>query len=224
MPLLPVHSDQMLRDITAPYLTWGFILVCVAAHVALSEIPTYEHSTALRSLGFMPGAVFGEASQPSLPFGLPSILTLITYAFVHGSNAHLIGNMVVLFVFGSAIEDRLGHGWFVGLWVAAGTIGALGEATVNTGGAAHVVVGASGAIAGVLGAYILFFPRAKIGMLLPIFVSVAVPAWLVIGGWFVYDVIMLFGGEGNVAWRAHIGGFCVGVAIAGAFRLAQRGR
>ena len=105
--------------------------------------------------------MFGEASQPSLPFGLPSILTLITYAFVHGSNAHLIGNMVVLFVFGGAIEDRLGHGWFVGLWVAAGTIGALGEATVNTGGAAHVVVGASGAIAGVLGAYILFFPRAN---------------------------------------------------------------
>ena len=53
MPLLPVHSDQMLRHITAPYLTWGFILVCVAAHVALSEIPTYEHSTALRSLGFI---------------------------------------------------------------------------------------------------------------------------------------------------------------------------
>ena len=84
MPLLPVHSDQMLRDIAAPYLTWGLILICVAAHVALSELSPLERAAALQTFGFMPGAVFGENQQPELPYGLPSFLTLVTYAFVHG--------------------------------------------------------------------------------------------------------------------------------------------
>ena len=84
-----------------------------------------------------------------------------------------------------------------------------------------MIVGASGAISAVLGAYIVFFPRAKIGLLLPIFVSVAVRAWAVIGGWFLFDLVMLFVGEGNVAWRAHVAGFGVGVALALAFRLVH---
>jgi membrane associated rhomboid family serine protease len=220
MPLLPVHSDQMLRHIAAPYVTWGAILVCVAAHVVLAGLTAYDRAVVLHVFGFMPDALFGNALQPPLPFGLPEPLTLITYAFVHGSNSHLIGNMVVLFVFGSAIEDRLRHACFVLLYVAAAVGGGLAE-WFATPAPAQVIVGASGAIAGVLGAYIVFFPRANIGLLLPIFVSVAVPAWVVIGAWFVFDVIMLFAGEGNVAWRAHVAGFGVGVGLALAFRQAQ---
>ena len=220
MPFLPVHSDQPLRDIAAPYLTWGAILVCVSAHVAVAGLPFHDRAGVLQAFGFMPSALFGNSFQPALPFGLPGWLTLVTYAFVHGSNAHLIGNMVVLFVFGSAVEDRLGHRLFAVTYGAAAVVGALAEWLAGLQ-ASQVIVGASGAISAVLGAYIVFFPRAKIGLLLPIFVSVAVRAWAVIGGWFLFDLVMLFVGEGNVAWRAHVAGFGVGVALALAFRLVH---
>ncbi len=195
-------------------------MVCVSAHVAVAGLPFHDRADVLYAFGFVPSALFGNSFQPALPFGLPQWLTLVSYAFVHGSNAHLIGNMVVLFVFGSAVEDRLGHRLYAVTYGAAAVVGALAECLAGPQ-ASQVIVGASGAISAVLGAYIVFFPRAKIGLLLPIFVSVAVRAWAVIGAWFLYDLVMLFVGEGNVAWRAHIAGFGVGVALALAFRWAH---
>ena len=141
----------------------------------------------------------------------------MTYAFLHGSNAHLIGNMVVLFVFASVVEDRFGHWGFAALYIGSAIVAALAEglwAPTTT----NVLIGASGAVAGVLGAYIVLFPRAKIAILLPIFISVAVRAWFVIGAWLLYDIVMLYYGEGSVAWLAHLAGFAVGVGAAAALR------
>ena len=223
MPLLPVHSDQMIRHIAAPYLNWGAILICVAAHVAVFEQGAYEQAFTLHQFGFIAGAFFGAAPQPPLPFDLPQVTTLVSYAFLHGSNAHLIGNMVVLFVFASVVEDRFGHWRFAGLYAAAAIIAALAEGLASPE-TTNVLIGASGAVAGVLGAYIVLFPKAKITILLPIFLSVGVRAWIVIGAWLVYDLVMLYYGEGKVAWLAHIAGFVVGVIAALLLRAAAQNR
>jgi membrane associated rhomboid family serine protease len=221
MPFLPVHSDQEISHIAAPYLTWGAILVCVAAHVAISTAPTREAAGIMHQFGFIAGTLFGNLPQQALPFALPETATLLTYAFLHGSNAHLIGNMVVLFVFGGAVEDRFRHAGFAFVYFGAAIVGALAEGMAAPG-SSRVLIGASGAVAGVLGAYIVLFPKAEIAVLLPIFLSVRVPAWGLIGAWFAYDVAMLFYGEGNVAWLAHIGGFSVVLGAALVLRMRQR--
>lgn len=210
MPFLPVHSDQIIRHIAAPYLTWGAILICVAAHLALWGQPAFETARILYQFGFVAGALFGDLPQEALPFALPQTGTLVTYAFLHGSNGHLIGNMVVLFVFGGAVEDRFRHAGFAMLYLGAAVAGALAEglAAPDSG---RVLIGASGAVAGVMGAYIVLFPRARITILLPIFLSVRMRAWVIIGAWLLYDILMLVWGEGSVAWLAHLAGFAVGV-------------
>lgn len=213
MPFLPVHSEQMIRHIAAPYLTWGTILVCVAAHVAILGQPAYDTARILYQFGFIAGALFGNLPQETLPFGIPQTGTLVSYAFLHGSNGHLIGNMVVLFVFGGVIEDRFGHVRFGALYLGAAIVGALAEAAAAPD-AARVLIGASGAVAGVMGAYIVLFPKARITLLLPIFLPLRLPAWVIIGFWLLYDLAMLVWGDGNVAWLAHLAGFSVGAVAA----------
>lgn len=220
MPFLPVHSDQIIRNIAAPYLTWGTILVCVAAHVALLGLPDYQLAHILYRFGFVAGALFGDLPQQPLPLGIPQTGTLVTYAFLHGSNGHLIGNMVVLYVFGGAVEDRLRHGRFALLYFGAAIAGALAEAMADPA-SARVLIGASGAVSGVLGAYIVLFPKARITILLPIFLSVGVKAWIIIGAWLVYDLAMLAWGDGSVAWLAHLAGFVLGAVAAAALRATQ---
>lgn len=220
MPFLPVHSDQEIRHIAAPYLTWGAILVCVAAHVALLGQSDYATARILHRFGFIAGTLFGDLPQAPLPLGLPDTATLVTYAFLHGSNGHLIGNMVVLFVFGGAVEDRLRHGGFALLYLGAAIVGALAEGLAAPE-ASRVLIGASGAVAGVLGAFLVLFPRARIALLLPIFIPVRLPAWAIIGAWLLYDAAMLWRGEGNVAWLAHLAGFALGAAVAGGVRLGR---
>jgi len=218
MPFLPIHSDREIRNIAAPYLTWGAILVCVAAHVAILGLPGRERFFLLHQFGFIAGAFFGDLPQPALPFAIPQAGTLVSYAFLHGSNAHLIGNMVFLFVFGGAVEDRFRHGGFAMLYLGAAIAGALAEGLAAPG-ASRVLIGASGAVAGVMGAFIVLFPRARIGLLLPIFISIRVRAWVLIGTWLAYDIAMLWLGEGGVAWLAHLAGFVAGALAAALLRL-----
>jgi len=220
MPFLPFHSDQTIHNIAAPYLTWGAILVCVAAHVALLGQPPIEKVELFHRFGFIADALFGNQPQELLPFAIPPTGTLVTYAFLHASNGHLIGNMVVLFVFGGTVEDRFGHVRFAALYLGAAILGALAEGVVAPPGSGRVLIGASGAVAGVLGAYIVLFPKARITILLPIFIPLGVRAWFIIGAWLLYDIAMLAFGEGNVAWFAHVAGFAVGAAAALALRRA----
>lgn len=222
MPFLPVHSDQTIRHIAAPYLTWGTILVCVAAHVAMLGQPVYETARILYRFGFIAGSLFGSLPQEALPFAVPQTGTLVTYAFMHGSNGHLIGNMVVLFVFGGVVEDRFGHARFAALYLGAAIVGALAEGLADPD-SGRVLIGASGAVAGVLGAYILLFPKARITLLLPIFLPLRLPAWAIIGAWLLYDIAMLAWGEGTVAWLAHVAGFAAGAAAALWLRLQEGG-
>jgi membrane associated rhomboid family serine protease len=158
-------------------------------------------------------------------------LTLFSSMFLHGGWLHLIGNMWYLWIFGDNVEDRMGSWRFLGFYLSAGFVAALLHSALQPGSPIPTV-GASGAIAGVLGAYALAFPRARVMTLIPLFFFfqvVAVPALVVLGLWFVFQFIagtMSLGaaGSGGVAWWAHIAGFAYGFVFMGILSRRQRAR
>jgi membrane associated rhomboid family serine protease len=148
--------------------------------------------------------------------------------FLHGGWFHLLGNMLYLWVFGDNVEDRIGHGGYLLFYLAAGAAGSLSHIAANPQSAVPTI-GASGAIAGILGAYFIFFPRAKVLTLIPIgiFITTAyLPAYLFLVLWFFLQVFNAFlsglsTATETVAWWAHIGGFVLGFAV-GAFTLFRQ--
>jgi len=154
---------------------------------------------------------------------LPAELKIFTCMFMHGGWMHLIGNMLYLYIFGNNIEDRLGHGLFVIFYLVTGVIGTLLHTFIDSAGLVPLV-GASGAISGVLGAYILIHPHARIDAVVPIgwyITTVALPAWIFLGIYALMQVLNALpslsrinvpGGAG-VAYWAHIGGFAAGLAL-----------
>ncbi len=154
------------------------------------------------------------------------LMTLITSMFLHGGWAHLVGNMWFLWIFGDNIEDQLGRAKFLGFYVVSGVFAALLHYFTNPSSTLPTV-GASGAIAGVLGAYLVAFPRARVVTLIPFFPFFQIatlPSALVLGFWFVYQLFagalaLAWSPRGGTAWWAHIGGFGFGWIV---MRLAMR--
>jgi len=162
------------------------------------------------------------------PTPLPVYFTLLTSMFMHGGLLHLLGNMWFLFIFGDNIEDDLGHARYVGFYLLTGLVAALAHVAVSLGGdgALTPMVGASGAISGVLGAYLVLHPHRRVHVLL-FRILMEVPGWVAVGIWFLFQLInglgMLGGSvEGGVAYAAHIGGFLAGVVLAWPFSLGRR--
>jgi membrane associated rhomboid family serine protease len=159
--------------------------------------------------------------------GKSVVLSIFTSMFLHGGWLHIIGNMVFLWVFGNNVEDRMGRAVFLLFYLVAGVVAAYSEAFVHT--ASDVpLVGASGAVAGVLGAYLVMYPRARVLTLVFFFfiTMIELPAVVVLGLWFVLQAFQGLGSLGTeavgVAWFAHIGGFVFGALIALAFYRRQR--
>ena len=151
--------------------------------------------------------------------GVPPIETIVTSMFLHGGLLHLAGNMLYLFIFGAAVEEAMGHLRFLFFYLACGIAAALATAAFAPASTVPVI-GASGAIAGVLGAYFVLYPRAKLLTILPIFVLmyfVEIPAIVYLLIWFVaqlYSGLSQSGqSTGGVAWWAHVGGFLVGMIL-----------
>lgn len=160
------------------------------------------------------------AFVPALFFSAPGENTyrLITSMFMHGGLAHIAGNMFFLYVFGDNIEDRMGHFTFLGFYLAGGVLATLAHALLLPGSSTPLV-GASGAVSAVLGAYILLFPRQRVLTFLPPFFVFWLPAWFYLGYWIIIQVMQGVGGlvagdaaREGVAWWAHIGGFAFGMA------------
>ena len=149
-----------------------------------------------------------------------AVLPLFTSMFLHGGWFHLIGNMLFLWVFGGAIEEALGHFQYLTFYLVCGVGSALVHTVFNLGSKVPTI-GASGAISGVMGAFIVLFPRAKVTTLIPallLFFTVKIPAYLMLGYWF---LLQFFSGvaslgmtdQGGVAWWAHVGGFILGALL-----------
>ncbi|MFF8593494.1 rhomboid family intramembrane serine protease [Streptomyces sp. NPDC015220] len=161
-----------------------------------------------------PGCVLGPPTYDKSP-----ALSVLTAMFLHGSWLHLLGNMLFLLIFGNNIEDRMGHIRFVLFYVVCGYAAGYGFALLNAD-SAQPLIGASGAIAGVLGAYLVLYPRARVWVLVPflIFLPLRLPAWIVLGFWFVLQAFYSAGDAvsraGTVAYTAHVVGFVAGMLIA----------
>jgi membrane associated rhomboid family serine protease len=173
-----------------------------------------------------------ETSRESVPcpvhqYKKNPIFSVLTAMFLHGSWLHLLGNMLFLYVFGNNVEDRLGRVGYLVFYLFCGYVAAYVFAIANAG-STETLLGASGAIAGVLGAYIVMFPRARVTSLVPFlfFIPLRLPAWLVLGGWFLIQWYYSTGGAvaqgADVAYLAHVAGFVAGAAIA--FFLGLRAR
>ena len=244
--VLPVHDDNPTRR--PGYVTWLLIGVNVVVFL-LSPLAThFVGSTPLRQecqtqayfdrYAAVPdelvhnqqepvaatgqvgssGGLVGCIEQHPPPFHKQPVLSVLTAMFLHGSWLHLLGNMLFLFVFGNNVEDRLGRLRYLAFYLVCGYAATYGFALVQHS-STQPLVGASGAIAGVLGAYFVLFPRARVLSLLTFlfFLPIRLPAWLVLGSWFVLQYLSLranaAGSGSGVAYLAHVIGFVLGAVF-----------
>jgi len=217
MPFIPLGDRNPRVVIGHPYVTWGLIAACVLAFIVHSGLdPRTGHLVALR-YGLIPATITGEAALSPEVAAIPPWATLITSMFLHGGVMHLVMNMLFLGIFGDNVEDAMGHGRFLAFYLICGAIaGAVHVAVLP--GTTEPMIGASGAVSAVLGAYLVLHPRASVTILLG-FLPLVLPAWLLLGLWILFQLLSAFtAGDGGVAWWAHVGGFAAGVALVFPFR------
>jgi len=195
-----------------PAVTVALIAVNTAVFFLHAAAPHGLELAAVR-FGAVPYAITHSGASGG-PAAVPPLLTLLTSMFLHGSFFHLLGNMLYLWIFGNNIEDRLGPVRFLLFYLVCGVAAALTHILFQPGSRIPMI-GASGAIAGTLGAYWAVFPhaRVKVFVFLIFFIDVvAIPAGIVLGLWFLLQVLNV-GVGGGVAWFAHVGGFLAGLLL-----------
>jgi len=219
--MIPLHDDNPTH--IRPYVTWAIIGLCVVSFLWQISLDEMAGRKVVVALGVVPSVVLGEKMLPPEIALVPGFVTLITSMFLHGGWMHLIGNMLFLWIFGNNIEDAMGHVKYIAFYVITGLAAAGGQ--IASDPASNIpMIGASGAISGVLGAYLLLYPRARVLMLiwLGFFVTtMRIPAVIVLGGWIALQLFNAAGDDGSaggVAWWAHIGGFAAGLALIPFFR------
>src|SRR2546427_3946369 len=210
-----------LRDVipsrTTPYITVTIILLNAVAWLVEISLPQNDLNQFLYVYGVVPAQF--------------TWTTLITSMFLHGGWMHVIGNMWYLWIFGDNVEDRLGHGWFIIFYLTCGIIAAFGQIVVDPTSTLPTI-GASGAIAGVMGAYFVLYPRSRVLTLIPLIIFweiVELPAIFLLGFWFLMQLFSAGAiavtssshGGGGVAFAAHVAGFLSGVGGVFVFRKRQ---
>jgi membrane associated rhomboid family serine protease len=218
--VIPLHDDNPTERF--PFVTILFIVMCVAVFLYQNSLPENLGDVFVLQYGAIPAVVFSAGALPSeTSSSIPVVLTLISSMFLHGGWMHLLGNMLYLWIFGNNIEDVMGHAKYAVFYVLCGVLAAFSHALTDPGSQIPMV-GASGAISAVLGAYLLLFPRAHVLVFLPAVGMTRVAAGIVLGMWFVTQLIsggMSVGATGGgVAFFAHIGGFVAGMALVGLFK------
>jgi membrane associated rhomboid family serine protease len=219
--MIPLHDDNPTE--IAPLFTILFIAICVLVFFWQLSLGGQGNQAAVYSLGVIPAVLLNKVSLPPELALIPAELTIFTSMFMHGGFMHLAGNMLYLWIFGNNVEDAMGHVRFITFYLLCGIAAVFGQVLQNP--ASEIpMIGASGAISGVLGAYLLLYPHARILVLIPLgFYAqmVRLPAGLVLGFWFVIQIFSSLAadpGSAGVAWFAHIGGFVAGMALIPLFK------
>lgn len=211
---VPLHDENSLKSIRFPWVTVALlavnVLVYVFETVRLDEV-------AIAGFAIVPKELFDTSLLPisTGPVGPPYAerLTLLTYMFFHGDMLHLAGNMLFLWVFGDNVEDAVGHVRFLAFYLACGVFAGLVHAWIDpTSGVP--LIGASGAVAGVIAAYLVLHPRVRVWVLALKAIPLRISAAFALGLWILIQVVMvLLPQVGPVAWWAHIGGLIAGAVL-----------
>ena len=223
--MIPIHDDNPYRQ--TPYITITLIVLNIL--VFLYEILLGPGQQAfVYKFGAIPFELTHFKELPNLPVAyktpLPNIFTVFTSMFIHGGVLHLLGNMLYLWIFGDNVEYLMGRFRFLIFYLIVGFIAAFAY-TIMDPNSTVPMIGASGAISGVLGAYAIKFPKARVRVLIFLFIfitTVQIPAYIVLGFWFFIQLLSGFSSIGNagvgVAWWAHIGGFLAGMILVNKFQ------
>ncbi len=205
---------------TFPLVTVGLILLNGLVFYHQIFLDAVESERFVYQWGAIPYQILHGAVLREFPV-IPLPLTVFSSMFLHGGFFHLFGNMLYLWIFGNNIEDALGHLRFFIFYLVCGLVAFLAQLFSNPDSTVPMI-GASGAVAGVLGAYLLRFPRARIVTLFFIFIFIKVihlPALIVLGVWFMAQLLGIWGGAiSNIAFFAHVGGFTAGMILVGVFQ------
>ncbi len=219
MVLLPLYDRNPRHRIPFQYVTVAVIGLCVIVYLMQSDLTGRDGHRLILGLGMIPSVLMGEAHLSEDLYLVPAWMTLLTSAFLHGGFWHLAGNMLYLWIFGDNVEDSMGHTRFIGFYILCAVIASLTQVAVDPQSDIPLI-GASGAISGVLGAYFVLHPRRRIWVLV-IFRTFPMPVWLVLGVWIGFQfasVTILFDETSNTAFWAHIGGFVAGAILIIPFR------
>jgi membrane associated rhomboid family serine protease len=215
MLFVPIWDMNHLKSVKFQYVTIGLIAINIVVYVVFeSDLVLHSPASFVSALALKPSDV---TPLKSFLEHVPQQFRLVTYMFVHGNVWHLLGNMIFLFVFGDNVEDALGHVRFIVFYLLCGIFAAFAHSVI-TASPEVPLIGASGAISGVIGAYLMLHPNIRVWILFPIanlpFLPLRFSAGLVIGVWIIYQLISAVFLEGEAtAWWAHVGGFVAGVIL-----------
>jgi membrane associated rhomboid family serine protease len=211
---IPLYDGVPLEHLKAPLVTRALIGACVTAYLltGFGLLPVPEQAIAM-GFGTIPAVLFGSKALPPALHFVPEPLTLVTSLFLHGSLLHLLGNMLFLWVFGDNVEDAMGHRRFLAFFLLCGIIASLAYAVMEPT-STRPLIGASGAIAGVVAAYLILYPKVKVWGLFFGRIPLHLPAYWGIGFWILLQILSaLATDDEGVAWYAHLGGLAAGAAL-----------
>jgi len=210
--MIPLRDDNPTESF--PWVTIGLIIINCSVFLYQLSLGPHGMQKLILQAGAIPYEIFHfKDIYPVTPIPVP--MTLMSAMFMHGGFMHIIGNMLYLWIFGDNIEDAIGHVRFILFYLACGIVAGMLHILSDINSTIPMI-GASGAVAGILGAYFILYPRAKV-LTLIIFIffirTIRIPAVIVLGFWFILQVLNA-GGGGGIAWYAHIGGFIAGASMA----------
>lgn len=219
--MIPLRDDN--PSSIAPIVTIALIVACALMFLWQLSFGADGGQRIVYSLGVIPAVLLGQQQLPPELMLVPPWASVFTSMFMHGGWMHLIGNMLYLWIFGDNVEDSMGHGRFIVFYLLCGVAAVLAQAVPDPASTVPMI-GASGAISGVLGAYLLLYPHARVLVVIPlgfILQTMRIPAGLVLVLWFGLQLLsnsMASAGQGGVAFRAHIGGFVAGMILIPIFK------
>jgi membrane associated rhomboid family serine protease len=220
--MFPLRDDNPIT--ITPFVTWILIAINVAVFLYQVTLPPKAGQLFVMQFGSIPSVVLGSRSLPANFAAIPPLFSIFTSMFLHGGWMHLVGNMWFLWVFGNNIEEAMGHFRFVSFYLICGIIASISH-ILSSPNSVIPSIGASGAIAGTLGAYVMLYPRARVWTLifLGFFVRLMyIPAGVILGFWIIIQFLngSMAGRQdaGGIAFWAHIGGFIAGVLLVGLFK------
>ena len=210
---IPLHDSNSLRYIRLQYVTIGLIVINAVVFLTTTVGGEQFTNAAVLGLGFIPSVVHDTAELSPEYIVIPETFSYLTYSFLHADIFHLGGNMLFLWVFGDNVEDALGHVRYLVFYLACAAGGAFFHGLVGPDSQAPLI-GASGAIAGVVTAYLILHPRVKIWILAFARIPLRIPAFIVLALWILLQFVMFAaGGEDQISWACHVGGIISGAVL-----------